>query len=199
MWLDGLGCRRRLGSGAVIEAATSIIPVVVVQWGWGAGEVGEMAERSNADHADLNRLEPPLIPLAAMVGGVILNLAWPFPVAPELVGTVLGTVAIVLGIGTALWAIRTMQAAGVDVSPDTSTAAIVDRGPYGRSRNPIYLAGLLVAVGVALHVNSGWGLLLTAVAAAVMHFRIVAREERYLSSKFGDEYVAYQRRVRRWV
>ena len=158
-----------------------------------------MAEHSEADHAELNRFEPPLIPLAAMVGGVILNLVWAFPVVPDLVGTVLGTVAIVLGIGTALWAISTMQSAGVDVSPDTSTAAIVDGGPYGHSRNPIYLAALVIAVGVALHVNSGWVLLLTAAAAAVMHFRIVAREERYLTSKFGDAYVEYRRRVRRWI
>jgi len=158
-----------------------------------------MTEGTNVDHAELGRLEPPLIPLAAMVGGVLLNLVWAFPVVPDLVGMVVGTAVVVAGMGTSLWAIRTMQTAGVDVSPDTSTVAIVDGGPYGWSRNPIYLASLLVAVGVALHVNSGWGLLLTAVAAAVMHFRIVAREERYLTWKFGDACVAYQRRVRRWV
>ena len=158
-----------------------------------------MAERSSADHADLRRLEPPLIPLAAMVGGVILNLVWRFSVLPDPVGTALGMVVVLMGVGLAAWAITTMQRAGVDVSPDTATTAIVESGPYGRSRNPIYLAGLLIALGVALNVNSGWGLLLTAAGAAVMHFRVVAREERYLTSKFGDAYVGYQRRVRRWI
>ena len=158
-----------------------------------------MADESHVDHAELRRLEPPLIPMAAMAGGVLLNVVWSFPVVPGVIGQVLGSVAIVVGVGTAAWAIGTMQRAGVDVSPDTATSAIVESGPYGRSRNPIYLAMLLVAVGVALNVNSGWGLLLTAVAAAVMHFRIVAREERYLTSKFGDGYVEYQRRVRRWI
>lgn len=147
----------------------------------------------------MRRLEPPLIPLGAMIGGVLLNSVWRFPVAPELVGTVLGTSAILAGVGLSMWAIRTMRRAGVDVSPDTATTAIVESGPYGWSRNPIYLAGLVVAVGVALQVNSGWGLLLTAVAAGVLHFRVVAREERYLSAKFGEEYVAYQGRVRRWL
>ena len=158
-----------------------------------------MVDESNVDHVDLRRLEPPLIPLAAMVGGMVLNLVWAFPVVPDAVGDTLGMMTVLAGVGLAAWAIMTMQRAGVDVSPDTSTSAIVESGPYGRTRNPIYLAGLVVAVGVALSVNSGWGLLLTGVAAGVMHFRIVAREERYLTSKFGDAYVAYQRRVRRWV
>lgn len=158
-----------------------------------------MAEQPSEDHAELRRLEPPLIPLVAMAGGVLLNAAWRFPVVPDEVGTVLGMIAVICGVGLSGWAIKTMQRAGVDVNPDTATTAIVESGPYGRSRNPIYLAGLLVAIGVALHVNTGWGLLLTVVAAGVLHFRVVAREERYLSSKFGEEYAAYQGRVRRWL
>jgi protein-S-isoprenylcysteine O-methyltransferase Ste14 len=158
-----------------------------------------MTERRSGDHAELRRLEPPLLPLAAMAGGLLLNAVWRFPVVPDEVGTALGMIAVISGVGLSGWAVKTMQRAGVDVSPDTATAAIVESGPYGRSRNPIYLGGLLVAVGVALNVNSGWGLLLAAVAAGVLHFRVIAREERYLSSKFGEEYVAYQGRVRRWL
>ncbi len=158
-----------------------------------------MAEQPSGDHAELGRLEPPLLPLAAMVGGLLLNAVWRFPVVPDAAGTAAGMIAVVAGVGLSGWAIRTMQRAGVDVSPDTATTAIVESGPYRRSRNPIYLGGLLVAIGVALNVNSGWGLLLTVVAAGVLQFRVIAREERYLSSKFGEEYAAYRRRVRRWL
>ena len=52
---------------------------------------------------------------------------------------------------------------------------------------------------MALLVNSGWGLLLLVPAVAVTHFLVIAREERYLEGKFGDEYSAYRERVRRWI
>jgi hypothetical protein len=38
-----------------------------------------MAEESHVDHANLKSVAPPLIMLAVMVGGVILNLVWSFP------------------------------------------------------------------------------------------------------------------------
>ena len=158
-----------------------------------------MAGDVSTDHADLKRFEPPLFPVMAMVGGVALDLIWPLPAVPHEVGLALGAVAVVIAVATLAWCIRTMSAAGVDVDPDTSTTAIVDSGPYARSRNPIYFAVIVLAVGVALLVNSGWGLALAAAAAAVLHFRVVGREEAYLSAKFGDEYRAYQSRVRRWV
>jgi protein-S-isoprenylcysteine O-methyltransferase Ste14 len=76
---------------------------------------------------------------------------------------------------------------------------IVDGGPYYLSRNPIYVAFTLIAVGVALLVNSGWGLASAAIAVATVHFATVLVEERYLRAHIGDEYARYTDRVRRWL
>ena len=72
-------------------------------------------------------------------------------------------------------------------------------GPYRFSRNPIYLSFAIFSLGVALLVNSGWGLLLLIPAVLSTHYLAILPEERYLGDKFGGEYLAYCARVRRWV
>ncbi|MCW5660047.1 MAG: isoprenylcysteine carboxylmethyltransferase family protein [Burkholderiaceae bacterium] len=78
------------------------------------------------------------------------------------------------------------------------TTAIVTTGAFRISRNPTYLS-LLLQVGLAFASHATWLLLTAAAAAAVTHWGIVLREERYLERKFGDEYHRYAAKVRRWL
>lgn len=72
-------------------------------------------------------------------------------------------------------------------------------GPYGFTRNPIYLAFTLFQLGLAAWVDS-LGLLLTLLPAlALMALVVIPREERYLEARFPSEYLAYKRDVRRWI
>ncbi len=84
-------------------------------------------------------------------------------------------------------------------APRGPTTAIVDRGPYRRSRNPMYLAMLLFYVGLACFFGLVWPLVLAPALVWVMSATIIAREERYLEDKFGDEFRRYRARVRRWI
>lgn len=78
-------------------------------------------------------------------------------------------------------------------------ARLLTSGPYAWTRNPIYLATLLIVGGFALltdHVDYALGL----VAAIWIHYSIVVRcEEGKLLELYGDEYESYLRRVPRWV
>ncbi len=74
---------------------------------------------------------------------------------------------------------------------------VVD-GPYRFSRNPTYLGLVVVLSGVALAFNTAW-LLAFAVAEFFLADRQVRHEESYLESLFGQAYVDYQARVRRWL
>ncbi len=47
--------------------------------------------------------------------------------------------------------------------------------------------------------DAGWVLALLGPLLAVMHFGVITREERYLEHKFGDEYLRYKAKVRRWI
>jgi protein-S-isoprenylcysteine O-methyltransferase Ste14 len=85
------------------------------------------------------------------------------------------------------------------VSPYKPTSALVVDGPYRYSRNPIYLADALIYIGISVVIDTLWPILLLPIALAVLQQGVIAREERYLERKFGDQYRQYQASVRRWL
>ena len=70
---------------------------------------------------------------------------------------------------------------------------------YRFTRNPIYLALALAYLGFALAVDSAVALAVLAPLLVLVRVGVIAREERYLAGKFGDEYRRYMASVRRWL
>ena len=97
------------------------------------------------------------------------------------------------------WAIAHFRPRGQDEKPWTPTTAIVGAGPYRFTRNPMYLAMVLLCVGVGIFVASEWILALTPLCALALWWFAIRPEEAYLEEKFGEGYLAYKRRVRRWL
>lgn len=83
---------------------------------------------------------------------------------------------------------------GIDVDhPDR----LITTGVFAFSRNPMYVAFALILIGQFL-VFSNWILLLYIGAGTWLFHRQVLREEEYLNSHYGAEYVEYCQRVRRY-
>ncbi|URK89329.1 isoprenylcysteine carboxylmethyltransferase family protein (plasmid) [Rhizobium sp. RCAM05350] len=76
---------------------------------------------------------------------------------------------------------------------------MVEEGPYGFTRNPIYIGMFLGLIGLAVAFDSLWLIVLLVPFYLVIRYGVVAREEAYLERKFGDVYLAYKARVRRWL
>ena len=114
---------------------------------------------------------------------------------PRIAGGVLAVANIIVG----LWALKTMRRSGTHVSPAKPSLVIVMDGPFRFTRNPLYLTGALVYLGLTLAFNIVWPLVLFLPMALLLHWGIVLREERYLESKFGAAYLGYKARVRRWL
>jgi protein-S-isoprenylcysteine O-methyltransferase Ste14 len=76
---------------------------------------------------------------------------------------------------------------------------IVETGPYRFTRNPIYLGMVLGLIGLAIAFNSLWLLVTLVPFALVIRYAVITREEAYLERKFGEVYLAYKSRVRRWL
>jgi protein-S-isoprenylcysteine O-methyltransferase Ste14 len=76
---------------------------------------------------------------------------------------------------------------------------VVSAGPYRFTRNPIYIGMVLGIVGVGLAAGSAWTMLMALPFVVVIDRGVIAREERYLSAKFGATYDTYRARVRRWI
>ena len=89
--------------------------------------------------------------------------------------------------------------AGTGMVPFRDVKVLVTSGVYTRTRNPMYLAMVLILLGVAITVGALSALLVPPLFMAIIDWRYVRPEEALLRSVFGDEYRAYCARVRRWL
>lgn len=149
------------------------------------------------------RVFPPGVPLITILLGEVLQRLWPIGQSLELPALVrhgLGGV-IVLGaiLGLGLQAVRTMRRTGQDENPWKPTPSIIESGPYRFTRNPMYLQMVIVCIGFAVILLNVWILILTPLAALALYALAIRPEEEYLTRKFGEQYLAYKRRVPRWL
>lgn len=121
------------------------------------------------------------------------------PIFGRAVSLWIGLALVAMGIGTANWGRRTMQAAGTNIDPTRPATAIVTSGPFRFTRNPLYLALTILYLGLTVALDTWWGVVVMVPLLIVMHRGVVLREERYLEVKFGESYRAYKARVRRWL
>jgi protein-S-isoprenylcysteine O-methyltransferase Ste14 len=135
----------------------------------------------------------------AFVSGVVLNGAWPGPLAPPAVALAVGSSLLAGGALLAVSARRAMERSGTPVNPFQPATALVVTGPFRYSRNPHYLGRILLYVGLAFAMNTVWPLATLIPLVATLHYGVVKREERYLDGKFGEAYKRYCSRVPRWL
>lgn len=147
------------------------------------------------------RVFPPAVPLVVILGGVGLNRLWPIDPgfvmpAHHWIG---GIIAVGAFLGLGLWSVVLFRRSGQDENPWKPTPAIVERGPFRLTRNPMYLQMVLICIGFAIILMNAWILLLTPFGAWVLQRFVIRYEEEYLERKFGKTYLAYKQRVRRWI
>jgi protein-S-isoprenylcysteine O-methyltransferase Ste14 len=142
---------------------------------------------------------PPLVYGAAFILGVLLHLVFPLHILPDILARGIGVVCVLVSLPLAMAALRVLSRAHTPVDPMKPTTALVTEGPFRYSRNPSYVALTLLYVGVALLINALWILLLVVPALVVLRYGVIAREEAYLTRKFGEAYRQYTTQVRRWL
>jgi protein-S-isoprenylcysteine O-methyltransferase Ste14 len=142
---------------------------------------------------------PPLIFAVFAALGIGLHFIVPIPLLPHWPVRLVGIALSLLAGTLALWARRVMVEAGTNIRPDLPALVIVRDGPYRFTRNPMYLSLCLLQVAIGFLVNDWLALLLVVPLALVLHFGVIVREEGYLEAKFGEQYLALKRQVRRWL
>ena len=142
---------------------------------------------------------PPLIYVAGFALGWLLETRWPSPPLPAPAADWIGWTLIAAGVAVVVWSIVAMAQVKTSVNPYSPTAAIATSGPYQYSRNPIYVADIVIYIGFCALFDMLWPLAILPVVVIVLHKGVVEREERYLERRFGQLYAVYCSRVRRWI
>ena len=142
---------------------------------------------------------PPLIYLLPLLVGFLLNHRLRATLPPDGATRLVGLPLVVGAVSLGVWFLRTLRSAGTPVDPREPVEVLVTDGPYRYSRNPGYLSMAMIYIGVASLANSLPSILLLPLALRVNRRGVIEREERYLERLFGEEYLTYKARVRRWI
>jgi len=142
------------------------------------------------------RIFPPAIHLVAIAIGFLLQWAVPIRISGLRIP---GFLLLAIALGLIVWTAILMSRAGTTPNPTRPTTALLIGGPFRFTRNPMYLAWELIVIGVGLAANAPWVMVMAVPAALLTRRLVIDKEERYLESKFGTEYLNYKSRVRRWA
>ena len=126
---------------------------------------------------------------------------WPLSIADYsfLTGMTVGVVTLLLAVTVASWGILEMKRLKTPIQPGQIPARLVTTGPFRFTRNPLYVALLLVLTALAIMENSLWLAFGTGALWLLLDRLVVVREEVQIRQTFGSEYSAYAARVRRWL
>ena len=142
---------------------------------------------------------PPRIVLGFLIAGLALDSIAGMPAIYEPVRYFGGAGLVAAGGSLMAAAVRRFRLARTAVETWRPTKAIVQDGPYAYTRNPIYVAMLMIYAGLGVIADAPAVPALTPLLFAVLHYGVVLREEHYLECRFGDAYLDYKRAVPRWV
>jgi protein-S-isoprenylcysteine O-methyltransferase Ste14 len=93
----------------------------------------------------------------------------------------------------------TMARAKANILPHRGATRLVTWGPFGVSRNPIYLGNTVMTASAALAFGKLWLLPAAIAAGFATHHLAILREEAHLAANFGDDWRAYLGRTSRWL
>lgn len=108
---------------------------------------------------------------------------------------------IIAGMGLVIlfWPVAQFLLARTGLVPFSKATTLVTGGLYRVSRNPMYLGLAFMLAGSGLILGSLGALLPVPLFMLIIQKRFIEGEERFLHDTFGDEYLVYRARVRRWL
>jgi protein-S-isoprenylcysteine O-methyltransferase Ste14 len=143
---------------------------------------------------------PPILIVAAVALAIVLGrffpLAWPG--LDDLPARIIGYGLGLAGVALVAWGIITLRRAGTTVLPNERAGRLVTEGAFAFRRNPIYMGDVLVFLAVAEVTHNIWFAILTPVLAIALYVLAIRPEEEHLEARFGQAYIDYKERTRRW-
>lgn len=148
-----------------------------------------------------HKIPPPVIALLCALAAWLLarwtpQFTYPLPARIPIL-----TLLVLAGLAMDLAGLYVFRRARTTVNPLSpgQSSSIVKSGPYGFTRNPMYLGMVVMLLGFCVYFANPLTVIVVAVFIAhITRFQIIP-EERLLLAKFGEPYAQYTRSVRRWL
>ncbi|HYL58734.1 MAG TPA: isoprenylcysteine carboxylmethyltransferase family protein [Candidatus Acidoferrales bacterium] len=112
---------------------------------------------------------------------------------------VVGLLLVAAGVGICVFAAAIFQARDTTKNPYGEPTQFVVQRPYTFTRNPMYLGFVILLAGFAIFFGSIVMLVAPVAFLVVIDRNVIPREEETMTRLFGQQYIDYQGRVRRWL
>lgn len=145
------------------------------------------------------KFPPPAIFASFILVGAALQTLWPVGLGVPESFQIFGLLMVLFGVLIALLVNISFKRLGTAIEPWKPTTKILTTGFYAWSRNPIYVGFCMINMGIGISSDNFWIFVSFIPAAFLLYYLAIAKEEIYLEEKFGEEYLAYKNKVRRWV
>lgn len=145
------------------------------------------------------RILPPVYMAACILLAVALHFVLPIARFESISARLPGAALVVFGLFMTASAAGAFKRAGTPLIPFEPSTALVTSGWFRITRNPMYAGMVTMLVGLGLALGSAGALLPVPLFIAIVQTSFILGEERMLTEIFGQQYVDYQSRVRRWI
>jgi protein-S-isoprenylcysteine O-methyltransferase Ste14 len=142
---------------------------------------------------------PPLLYFITLIVSITISYLFPYNIFPAHFAIPIGAILSIAGFTLLLLGARTFVKNKNPVNPAASTQLIITIGIYQYTRNPMYLGLTIMYLGISMLLNAWSSLVLILPLLRIVQKGIIEREEKYLTRKFGNEYLNYKSKVRRWL
>jgi len=142
---------------------------------------------------------PPFFFIIPLLVGAIVEYFVPTSLLPTLPSIIIGLLFSWASLPFIILSLRSFYKVKTAFDARRTTTTLVTTGIYKISRNPAYLSLVLFYIGLSFLINSIWILILVIAVFFSLQKFCIEREEKYLEGKFGSQYLAYKKQVRRWI
>ncbi len=146
-------------------------------------------------------IPPPLLYVATFVLAVLIQKLLPLGIDffQSTLSKIIGSVIILIGLFFNFPALRQFfktKNTLVTIKPANS---LQTTGIFTVSRNPMYIGFMLFYMGLSFIIGNWWNFILLPFLFTLIQEYVIKREERYLDRRFGQQYLDYKSKVRRWL
>ncbi len=145
------------------------------------------------------KVPPPVYLFLALLGMILAHLYYPAAYIIPRPFDWLGVPVIAAGLFMTIRSAHLFERHETPLRPGEEATHLVTTGFFRYTRNPMYLGMFCDLFGVLLILGSLTPLLLFLVFILIIRLHFIPLEERRMEETFGQEYLDYKKRVRRWI